>query len=324
MSASELLQRVKSLPRDQPIDWASIREEIHDEFDQAKSEDDRVLLLGLHQAVLDLVERQANLPPDDLAAFRKTRLQDYHLLIVKEVVVGEHVCTETLDAVSKREMQAGRMAPDDALRQAATQGISEPHLTRAELVLQACVKHAREQLAKQMPLVYERKFDFMPQFQTAITRLYLVGLMWKYGEKYDLPTAPRERAFICLIQLLTEDGMSMPDAQKEAANLHGLSRRDDGSENPVLTKAYEWGTDDGALAIILEMFRNDPKVAGSPYRMLDRAKPIAAIVGVASFGIAMLLDRSIEIAVGIGIVVWLAGLGIGLAIHRQMVRTTSA
>ena len=112
----------------------------------------------------------------------------------------------------------------------------------------------------------------------------------------------------------------MSDAKKEAAEVYQISKRPDETDNPVLAGAYEWGTNDGALAAILEVFRSDPKVAGAPYRMLDRAKPISVILGIATAAMALLLGRDFFTAIGIGIVVGVASIAIALAIYRQMVK----
>ena len=47
--------------------------------------------------------------------------------------MGTNVCVETLDAVTRREVEADRMAPDDELRVAAVNGMAAPHYSRAEL-----------------------------------------------------------------------------------------------------------------------------------------------------------------------------------------------
>ena len=114
MSAAELLQRIRSLDRGSPLPWTKIREEIRDEYKQA-SRADREILLATYKAVLDRVER--HICPADLETFRTARRQDYNLLLVSECIIGEgDVSPETLEAVTHREVAAGRMAADDDLR----------------------------------------------------------------------------------------------------------------------------------------------------------------------------------------------------------------
>jgi hypothetical protein len=91
------------------------------------------MLLSIFTVIMDQVER-SGLSGEDLAKFKVARRQDYNLLLVKESLVGENVCTETLSAVTEREVAAGRMAPDDELRTTAEVGMAAPHLTRAQLI----------------------------------------------------------------------------------------------------------------------------------------------------------------------------------------------
>lgn len=134
MSAQELIERVQKLSEaSSPLDWRSIREQIHDEFDHAKTTTERIQLLALFTAVMNLVERNIGDDAETLTKFRNVRLGDYRLLITKECLVGENVCADTLYAVTAREIAAGRMAPDDSLRVLAEQQMSQPHPSRDEL-----------------------------------------------------------------------------------------------------------------------------------------------------------------------------------------------
>ncbi len=49
-------------------------------------------------------------------------------------MVGTNVCVGTLDEVTRREIDAGRMAEDDELRNLAKMSMAAPHLSRAELI----------------------------------------------------------------------------------------------------------------------------------------------------------------------------------------------
>lgn len=131
---SDVLQRLRSLPLGAPLDWRKIREEIHNEHERATTTNQRVTLLGIYQTVMDTVERSGGIAREDLGDFKDARLKDYRLLIVREALVGENVCAETLNAITEREVAAGRMAPYDTLRRTATLGMAAPHLSRAELI----------------------------------------------------------------------------------------------------------------------------------------------------------------------------------------------
>jgi hypothetical protein len=190
----------------------------------------------------------------------------------------------------------------------------------AAAVLDACVAHARQMLATQLPKVAAGGYDFMPSFKEMTTQLYLAGVMWRFGEQFDLPTSPRDRAFICLLSMLVADGMSFKKAQGRIAHLNQISRNPEGSDTLVIAVGYKATEGDGSLAAVLDQFRNARKVSGAPYRLLDRAKPTAAILAVAALLISLLVGTSWGAALGIGIVVGVSTLGIALAIYRQMIK----
>jgi hypothetical protein len=131
MSSQDLYDR---LPEDSVkilLGWREIRAKVHEEFDRA-TEKERCALLQLFTATMNIAE--ATIEPAELESFRKTRKQDYDRLIVKESLVGESICSETAYAVTRREIAAGRMSPDDDLARTAAAVIAAPHLSRAELI----------------------------------------------------------------------------------------------------------------------------------------------------------------------------------------------
>lgn len=115
-----------------------MREEIHDAHERSTSDADRALCLGMFFAVMDQVEREMvhKTTSEEFNNFREARRKDYSLFIVRECLIGENVSPDLLDFVTKREMAAGRMKPDHPLRQAAEQGMAEPHLSPAEMLEQ--------------------------------------------------------------------------------------------------------------------------------------------------------------------------------------------
>lgn len=120
MSASELLQRLRSMPAGAELDWAGIRHEVTTEYDHATPAD-RATLLQIYTAVMDAAER--DLPAAELITFRTARRQDYNRMLVSECVdAAGNVLPEALRAVTEREITAGRMAADDDLRRLALNG----------------------------------------------------------------------------------------------------------------------------------------------------------------------------------------------------------
>jgi hypothetical protein len=58
------------------IDWRHAREDIHAAHDAAETEADRVACLGMHKAIMDMVESDGLVDEDKLEEFRKAREQD--------------------------------------------------------------------------------------------------------------------------------------------------------------------------------------------------------------------------------------------------------
>jgi hypothetical protein len=113
------------------MNWREIREKIHSEFAKA-NEEQRDALLALFTATMNIAEKA--IAPEDLEKFREARRQDYASFLVQECLVGGNVCTETMDAVTRREVAADRMTPDDKLRNIAESAMAAPHHTRAQLL----------------------------------------------------------------------------------------------------------------------------------------------------------------------------------------------
>jgi hypothetical protein len=141
MSASELLERLKAMPLGAPLAFKKIRDEIHEEHERATTTEERVTLLKIFTVVMDQVER-GGLSPDDLEQLRASRLADYRLLLTRESLIGKNVSPDILYEVTEREVLAGRMAPDDDLRQLAVEGKAAPHLSPAELSAMAKNRHS--------------------------------------------------------------------------------------------------------------------------------------------------------------------------------------
>ncbi|MDO8438391.1 MAG: hypothetical protein Q7S69_09620 [Nitrosomonadaceae bacterium] len=197
----------------------------------------------------------------------------------------------------------------------------EPDSDYAKDVIRACVEHGRTLLGLQLPKVEAKNYDFSPQFQRMTTELYLVGVMWRYGEQFDLPTNARDRAFICLMHMLISDGASWRAAKRRIRVLNSYSRDKNGEDALAVHIGYEAGDREGALAAIFDQFRNVPEAGGAPYRLLERSKPIAGVIAVAGLAIALLIGRSWEEALGVGLVAGFAVLAIATLIFRQMTKS---
>jgi len=155
MGVNDLIESLASAGESgQEIDFRAIRKRIYEEHDRATTIEDRVKLIQVFNLIMDLVERNLErngTAPNVIQEFRNARESDYRLLLVKESMVGENVCAETLAAVTQREVSAGRMAPDHTLYTMAQEQVAGPHVTRAELVAIAAQKRATPAIAAQQP-----------------------------------------------------------------------------------------------------------------------------------------------------------------------------
>ena len=122
------LQRLFDAPGAPLSNWREIVALIVKEFESAKSEESRVTLLAALTAAMDTV--QTTWPHTELAAFLATRRLQYDALVMHEALMDGSVCAETLDAITKREIAAGRMAPNSALRKIAERGLNDLRWTR--------------------------------------------------------------------------------------------------------------------------------------------------------------------------------------------------
>ncbi len=188
----------------------------------------------------------------------------------------------------------------------------------AKSVMEKCVSHARALLACQLPAVEAKNYNFAPEFRKMVTELYLVGVMWRFGEQFDLPTQPRDRAFLCLMYMLITDGASEGAAKKRIQALNSYSSDEKGEDSLALRVGYEAGDREGALAAILEQYRNLPAASAAPYRLIEISKPVAAVIVVAGGTVALLLGRSWGESLGVGLVLGIAVLVAASLIFRKM------
>jgi hypothetical protein len=124
MSANEI-PRLPLQPSESSFNWRRIRDRIAEGYSLV-STTDRVKLLELYQAVIEMAERQ--IPPNELERFRVGRRQDYSRMLVSEWLSRDGtISSATMDAVTRREVAAGRMSPNDELRRIAAAGVvAEP------------------------------------------------------------------------------------------------------------------------------------------------------------------------------------------------------
>ena len=112
MTVADFLQKLLAdVATGAKLDWSRIRDQIHAEHDRALTTQERETLLSVYKTVMDAVERQIR--PDDLEKFRKTRSEDYNLLLVKEAAIGDdsgNINAQRMAAITSREVAAGRIS----------------------------------------------------------------------------------------------------------------------------------------------------------------------------------------------------------------------
>jgi TPR repeat protein len=134
--------RVPADDRTPATSRVEIRDKIFEEFDASSSSDQRSALLAAFKATMDIVESHLakNGTERQLAEFREARADDYTKLLVKESTVDGTVegtiSPEAFMAVTNREIAAGRMTPDDPIRQLAVKAAAAPHLSHADSLAQ--------------------------------------------------------------------------------------------------------------------------------------------------------------------------------------------
>ena len=119
MSASELIQELESMPPDRPIDWIALSERLNGEFRLASSSQERGAILAVRAKAIELVEHQLQLHGDQLEKFIDVCDLEYKRLIVEEASENSHISYIKMLTITDREIAAGRMSEDFALRQIA-------------------------------------------------------------------------------------------------------------------------------------------------------------------------------------------------------------
>lgn len=145
MSIESLVNELKTA---NSLDMVQVAERVQRELDAAASSEQRGRILAVFNLTMDQAER--NLAARDqeelLDKLKKARAQYYKTFIVRESSVGRDspgggdVSVEMLMAATNREIAAGRMTEDHALRKMAVEGAAAPHLSHAELL----AKHAKQ------------------------------------------------------------------------------------------------------------------------------------------------------------------------------------
>tara|TARA_Y100001936_G_scaffold208423_1_gene213926 strand:- start:2189 stop:2824 length:636 start_codon:yes stop_codon:yes gene_type:complete len=145
-----------------------------------------------------------------------------------------------------------------------------------------CIMNGEKLLAAQLSIVENKGYDFAPPFQEMTIHLYLIGVMWRHGERLDVITNPREHAFESLNKILVKGGMSNKIAAKRIALLKDLSQEEGSNEAYAVTVGYQANQDDNSLDMIFDEHRDEVRVSGALWRFYSRGKRFMLLGGSAA------------------------------------------
>jgi hypothetical protein len=116
MSVSKLTQELEDASPHEPFDWIAFSARVNEEFRAATTSEERSALLAARAVAMELVVRQLGLHGEDLEKFTDACELEYKRLIVQETLVDGVLSYEEMLRVTDREIAAGRMSEDYALR----------------------------------------------------------------------------------------------------------------------------------------------------------------------------------------------------------------
>jgi hypothetical protein len=130
MSVSKLTQELEDMPPHEPFDWIAFSARVNEEFGAATTSEERSELLAARAAAAEFVVRQLELRGEHLEKFTDACELEYKRLIVQETLVDGVVSYEQMLHVTDREITAGRMSEDYALRAIAIEECAKAGLVR--------------------------------------------------------------------------------------------------------------------------------------------------------------------------------------------------
>jgi hypothetical protein len=138
MSTREILERMLTAGYDGSLrEWNKFRNEIVKHFKRVSTTSERVALLRAYKALMDAVEQAPGLASKDIAEISEARLSEYRSMLVAEGAWPDgFLDSQKMEEITRREIEAGRMSPDDRLRKDTVRALSKmgvdvPPITRA-------------------------------------------------------------------------------------------------------------------------------------------------------------------------------------------------
>ena len=125
MSVSKLTQELEDMPPDEPFDWIAFSARVNEEFRAATTSEERGDLLAARAVAMEFVVRQLELHAEHLEKFTDACELEYKRFIVQETLVNGVISYERMLHVTDREIAAGRMSDDYALRAIAIEELPQ-------------------------------------------------------------------------------------------------------------------------------------------------------------------------------------------------------
>jgi hypothetical protein len=126
MSVAKLTQELEDMSPHEPFDWIAFSARVNEEFAAATTSGERSDLLAARAVAMEFVVRQLQLHGEHLEKFMDLCELEYKRLIVQETLVDGVVSYEEMLHVTDREIAAGRMSEDYALRTIAIEESQQP------------------------------------------------------------------------------------------------------------------------------------------------------------------------------------------------------
>jgi hypothetical protein len=120
---ADLLSRMMKLERLTLFDVRPLRDEIVQLNTTAQTDEEQSALLFAFNALMDRTET-IGLDRDALERLKGLRKADYLMMLNVQATRGDLIDPDRLEAVTRREVEAGRMAADDEFRRLSIAGAS--------------------------------------------------------------------------------------------------------------------------------------------------------------------------------------------------------
>jgi hypothetical protein len=119
---ADLMLRMKSK---EELTWEkarAFRDEIVELNKTAQTDEEQTALVFAFHSLMNQVEEFELVDPSSLDHFRNVREADYKMMLSAQALIGEHINPDRLECITRREVEAGRLAADDKFRQLAVAG----------------------------------------------------------------------------------------------------------------------------------------------------------------------------------------------------------